>query len=380
MHYLKAEPTGREPEKDRGLAGSYVSYPRISELVSKHPQEAGPSWVERAWTATAYDLRYSTAAIDDSNFAAATQVTGVAAPKVTGSAETFTVTGLAGGTFYYFALKVTDDSANTSEISNTTYAFASTLGEKVLQYGLGGYTGTRDNYVEASAATTNYGNRERMRICGYADSGVTNVQRGFLRFDVSSIPAGTTLTSATLYLCSYDPTSSKGSTGLYGVYPLTRDFDEMASCWNLAKTGVSWTTPGGDFLSPADATSPKQAVVDVWYPFNVTARVQAWISGASNYGWAIKCTDESLHNQDSFYQLDTASATLRPKLVVSDLPALVAGDIDGDGHVDVTDLLTLASSWGYSLGDRGYDPKCDFNSDSSVDVVDLLSLAENWGL
>ena len=109
--------------------------------------------------------------------------------------------------------------------------------------------------------------------------------------------------------------------------------------------------------------------------------MQSWISsGATNYGWLIRCTDENLHNQDSFYQLDTANASLRPKLVISDLPVVIAGDITGDGHVDVVDLLTLADSWGKNLGQRGYDPKCDLNSDGSVDVVDLLWLAGSWGM
>ncbi len=362
----------------------------VEDLVAASSKTTGA--VDLTWTAAGddgnvgtaagYDLRYSTSPItDDASFAAATHVTGLPAPKATGSAESFTVTGLIGGSFHYFALKVSDESGNVSEVSNSTYAFASVLGEKTLQYGLSGYTGTKDNYTEASSATTNYGSNSRMRICGYADGGITNVQRGFIRFDVSSIPAGTTITSAKLYLYAYDQTYLRGSTGFYAVYPLTRTWDEMTSCWNLAQTGTNWTTPGGDFLSTPDGTSPKQAVINVWYPFSVTARVQAWINGGStNYGWCVRCLDEDNHNQDCFYQLDTPNAAQRPTLVVSDLPVAVTGDIDGDGHVDVVDLLFFVDSFGLVLGDRGYDPKCDLNHDGSVDVIDLLTMVENWGV
>jgi hypothetical protein len=55
------------------------------------------------------------------------------------------------------------------------------------------------------------------------------------------------------------------------------------------------------------------------------------------------------------------------------------GDINDDGHVDVTDVLALASTWGKGLGAAGYDPMCDFNRDDRVDVSDLLILAGNWG-
>jgi hypothetical protein len=55
------------------------------------------------------------------------------------------------------------------------------------------------------------------------------------------------------------------------------------------------------------------------------------------------------------------------------------GDANGDEHVDVSDLLRLAGSWGKSLGQAGFDPACDFSGDNCVDAVDLLMLAENWG-
>ncbi len=55
------------------------------------------------------------------------------------------------------------------------------------------------------------------------------------------------------------------------------------------------------------------------------------------------------------------------------------GDINLDGYVDVSDLLTLARSWGLCVGDAGYDARCDLNDDDCADVGDLLILAGNWG-
>jgi hypothetical protein len=57
----------------------------------------------------------------------------------------------------------------------------------------------------------------------------------------------------------------------------------------------------------------------------------------------------------------------------------LVGDIDGDGSVDVVDLLYLADAFGSMAGDPTYNSTSDFNNDGSVDVVDLLMLAENFG-
>ena len=55
-------------------------------------------------------------------------------------------------------------------------------------------------------------------------------------------------------------------------------------------------------------------------------------------------------------------------------PATLPGDVDGDGHVNVVDLLCLVDAFGSVLGDANYDARCDFNRDGDVDVVDLLIL------
>lgn len=73
-------------------------------------------------TATSYDIRYSAAAITAANFSSATQVSGVPSPKVSGSAETVTITGLSGNTTYYFSVKAIDEGNNVSAISNVPNA------------------------------------------------------------------------------------------------------------------------------------------------------------------------------------------------------------------------------------------------------------------
>ncbi|MCZ7574505.1 MAG: S8 family serine peptidase [Ardenticatenaceae bacterium] len=96
-------------------------------------------------TASAYDLRYSTTAITDANWDAATRAGGEPQPQPAGSTETFTVSGLVPGTTYFFALKVIDNAGNQSSLSNS--AQGSTLAGVVvfqdnMENGVGGWTVT----------------------------------------------------------------------------------------------------------------------------------------------------------------------------------------------------------------------------------------------
>lgn len=57
------------------------------------------------------------------------------------------------------------------------------------------------------------------------------------------------------------------------------------------------------------------------------------------------------------------------------VPTPVVGDLDGDGHVSVTDLFQLLASWGSCKS------AClaDLTNDGQVNVTDLFLLLSNWG-
>lgn len=127
------------------LAGITVTGGRLNIARAITPDDAPPApvfdlattnigstTVTLRWSATGddgnsgnaskYDLRYSYSPIDDGNFNQATAVTGTPKPGVPGTLETFTVAGLVSDTNYYFALRVSDDVGNNSNLSNVVSA------------------------------------------------------------------------------------------------------------------------------------------------------------------------------------------------------------------------------------------------------------------
>jgi len=69
-------------------------------------------------TATEYDVRYATFAINEANWNSATQASGEPPPKSAGSADSFAITGLAPLTTYYIGMKTRDEAYNWSPLSN----------------------------------------------------------------------------------------------------------------------------------------------------------------------------------------------------------------------------------------------------------------------
>ncbi len=82
-----------------------------------------------------------------------------------------------------------------------------------------------------------------------------------------------------------------------------------------------------------------------------------------------------------FYQFDDLfhdNAIFSPHPTFSpDDPPSAPGDLDGDGHVGVKDLLILLGDWG-PCPPKG-DCPADLDGDGSVGVKDLLILLGNWG-
>lgn len=117
-----------------GLLSIIVSVPApsASTAVSSTLSWTAPGDDGMAGRAQQYSLRYSTAPIVEANFNSATAVSGLPAPAISGTTETFVVTGLAPNTVYYFAIKTRDEAGNWSPLSNVATVSPGTVGVEEL--------------------------------------------------------------------------------------------------------------------------------------------------------------------------------------------------------------------------------------------------------
>jgi hypothetical protein len=80
----------------------------------------------------------------------------------------------------------------------------------------------------------------------------------------------------------------------------------------------------------------------------------------------------------SIVALDAAGNISSAATLSAVTQAAKLGDINNDTKVDISDLSILASHWGQTSSDAGYDPNCDLYHDNVISISDLSILAANW--
>ena len=113
-----------------------------------------------------------------------------------------------------------------------------------------GYTGNVDAMIAEDSPNSNYRNWTTVSVDGENTSDFSGGYSWFLmKYDISSIPAGATITSATLTLQVFNPTGSSGYNGV----ALNRDWVESQVTWRRWRTGNNWSTNGA-WHNPNDYT------------------------------------------------------------------------------------------------------------------------------
>ena len=198
-------------------------------------------------------------------------------------------------------------------------------------------------------------------------------QRALIHFDLSSIPSGATIDSATLHLYKYAqyPTSSPESR-TNNIHRITASWTGAGVTWNNRDTGIPWTTPGGDFVSTPTASTSTGTTVGVWLEWDVKTDVQAFVDGTyPNYGWLIKDANEDAGSLKIIRYRSRENVTYHPKLEVTytTAPAGICGDVNKDKSVDFIDvgLVGRHKLYGDPLDDEW---AADVNSDDSIDFID----------
>lgn len=167
------------------------------------------------------------------------------------------------------------------------------------------------------------------------------VRRTLTRYDLSSIPAGATLTSASVTMTV---NLQVGEGFPMKLHKLTADWGEGTSNAGTSKDGAganattndatwahrfydattptSWTTAGGDYVAAASSTTNVgnflNEPVNTWGGGTLLADVQSWIAApATNFGWILIGDESQAYTAQRFLSRENSNASLRPKLHVS---------------------------------------------------------------
>lgn len=177
----------------------------------------------------------------------------------------------------------------------------------------------KDTTVLQALPTSNYGADTYLTLMDVS----TWVRRSILEFGISSLPAGATLTSASLQLYYYSWQARDPVNLTIWAYKLIRtNWVEAEAAWNIYKTGSNWTTAGGDYVtsSPVGGSCAVPASYG-WMSFDVLAIVQDAYSAGIAAEFLSRYDNESLPSGSHvpwFYSKDEVTqTTLRPKLVIN---------------------------------------------------------------
>jgi hypothetical protein len=193
--------------------------------------------------------------------------------------------------------------------ASTTAAFAASLGVGTWHVWAGSQSLTKstctvtgaadDTYIDESSATTNYGTTAYVG----ARTGTSQRAYSFVRFDLSScsIPSTGGADSATLKLTVLQaPTSSR----TIAVAPVQATWTEGALNWNTGRT----------LAVGSNTTTFSTGTTTTTLSIPVTADVDGWIQGGTNYGWRLMDTGTGTFTT----VFDSSEATSgKPQLVIN---------------------------------------------------------------
>jgi len=227
-----------------------------------------------------------------------------------------------GVTTYYWRIDEVNAAATTT---GTVWNFTTEAGGAPVTKEFGDATNTdypgtiEDTYTNAGSSSTNFSTDVTLNTYTWPADTVANTT--IIKWDLSAIPTGATVTEATLYLyqvetagdTSYDVPVHK----IINVNPVISSLT-----WNTYDGTNSWTggADGGQSdTAAAEDTPAVNSTNNQYKTWSVTNMVADWVTTpSSNYGMLLNSDDvASVDSHRFFASNEVANASTRPKLIVT---------------------------------------------------------------
>jgi hypothetical protein len=228
------------------------------------------------------------------------------------SPYSFEWTGVAAGN-YSLTAKATDNlgATTTSAAVPVTVNPAGGTNTVSLRQGVNGYTGMIDTTIRSDTPKTNYGSSTTLLADGSPAYAI------LLKWNLTAIPAGKTVTSVTLTFNVMDTTSQ-----VYELYALKRSWSESNANWTRAAGGNNWQVAGASGANDRETTvlgtlSPTTAGAST-ITLNAAgiSKVQSWLNNPStNLGFIIQ--DYTVSDGIDFTSSEGATSSQRPMLTIT---------------------------------------------------------------
>jgi len=208
-----------------------------------------------------------------------------------------------------------------------------------------GATAGKDALIHSysTLVNTNFGNEVEIPSLAWTINGTLYVERSFIKFDLTSIPASSTILTAYLSLYAVDVNDPIGQhSSMSGpnngwIERVTASWDESTITWNNQPA----VTLQNHVELPASG-SPSQNYIG-----DVTQLTQDILNASVNYGFRLKLDNESYYRRLNFYSSDCSIPSKRPKLVVTYCAAPPATiSFSGSPNVCGGDSVILNASTG----------------------------------
>ena len=177
------------------------------------------------------------------------------------------------------------------------------------------YAGTLDTYISQAAMSSAHGALGTLRADGDDLPGTGKDLSALVKWDISSIPQGKTIKSATVTVTVINP-----SVGPYHAYRLSRNWCESTATWTHACSGQPWQVEGAAGVSDTGQTvhgTVSSTPTAGTYSFALNPLlVQGWVDRTlPNHGIVLR--NSGVTDGFEFHSRQGSTPGSRPKLTIT---------------------------------------------------------------